>query len=200
MRRIETEIIGGFLGSGKTTFINSWIELTGFFGERILLLQGEKGLVSPLEGRGIKVVDLNLTALNLPFLLKLYEPHRVIVEWNGFCPLNTLQSYCYKYEELKLSTLIYVASGNNFPIYYENLKPFAEPWISQCNLFILKETERLKQEEQLNFRRLFSSINYRGFMLEMAGGASIKEVLKSSGLIESPLMRRLRKNLLNKLS
>ncbi|MGL5084889.1 MAG: GTP-binding protein, partial [Clostridium sp.] len=89
------EVVTGFLGSGKSTFINSLIHLTITPNDKILVIQLESGTTSITTHSLIKTIkftdDLNnFSNFILESTFKL-NPTRVIIEFNGTLPLDELR-------------------------------------------------------------------------------------------------------------
>ena len=86
--RIKTYILLGFLGAGKTTFIESILRERES-SESIVVIQSEKGKenmnLSEKEGVFIVNKDMN-TPLDKVFfkeIISRYNPDRIILEYNG---------------------------------------------------------------------------------------------------------------------
>ncbi len=95
----EIEIIVGLNGSGKTKFLNSYLEITNVKNERILIITSENGKTKIRED--FKNVTIKIKALNsiyeinenkLIYLINVHRPHRIIVETDylGLSYINQL--------------------------------------------------------------------------------------------------------------
>ena len=95
--KVHIEIVTGFLGAGKTSFINSLLSETQVQGEKILIFQLEHG-----EKKISKSTDINnfveIKKLNevkelkeeMIYSIKKYSPNRIIIEYNGTSNLKEL--------------------------------------------------------------------------------------------------------------
>lgn len=85
----EVEIIMGTKGSGKTLFLNSYLEMTNLKKERMLLIiidDGNTKLIDKFKDVYIKVKIFNsvfeISENKLMYLINIYKPHRILVEGN----------------------------------------------------------------------------------------------------------------------
>ena len=99
--RIPLYLITGFLESGKTTLLGDTLNMDYFNdGQRSVLLMCEDGeeeydqdFLSKLNCRLIPVESKE--QLTTDFLLEIdrrYQPERVLMEFNGMWPLDTLRN------------------------------------------------------------------------------------------------------------
>ena len=92
----KVNIISGFLGAGKTTFIKKLIEEV-FVGEKLVLIENEFGEIG-IDGGFLKDAGVEITEMNsgcicctlvgdfseaLQQVLDEYKPDRVIIEPSG---------------------------------------------------------------------------------------------------------------------
>ncbi|MDR1960945.1 MAG: hypothetical protein LBQ16_01525, partial [Gracilibacteraceae bacterium] len=94
--RAKVDIVSGFLGAGKTTFISKLIS-EAYFGEKVVLIENEFGEIAidgdVLAGSGVEVQEItggciccslrgNVIAA-LISLCKSFRPERIIIEPTG---------------------------------------------------------------------------------------------------------------------
>ena len=99
----KIDIISGFLGAGKTTFIKKMIE-EAFVGEKLVLIENEFGEVG-IDGGFLKDSGIEITEMNsgcicctlvgdfskaLQKVLVDYTPDRVIIEPSGVGKLSVV--------------------------------------------------------------------------------------------------------------
>lgn len=97
----KVDIISGFLGAGKTTFIKKLIEEV-FQGEKLVLIENEFGEIG-IDGGFLKDAGVEITEMNsgcicctlvgdfsqaLQKVLTEYQPDRVIIEPSGVGKLS----------------------------------------------------------------------------------------------------------------
>lgn len=95
----EIEIIVGLNGSGKTKFLNSYLEITNVKNERILIIESEYGntkIRQDFKNVLIKTKVLNsvyeINENKLIYLINVHRPHRIIIETDylGLSYINKL--------------------------------------------------------------------------------------------------------------
>lgn len=127
MMEIPMFIVGGFLESGKTTFILDAIEKDGFDkrGKTLVILceEGEVEISSDIATKhNVKVVLVekqeDFTSEFLSKLANEYAPDRVIMELNCMWDLNQL----FIPEEYQLSQVISFIDFSTFSVYYNNMR------------------------------------------------------------------------------
>jgi len=97
----KIDIISGFLGAGKTTFIKKMID-EAFTGEKIVLIENEFGEVGIdggfLKDAGIQITEMNSGCIccslvgdfgkNLNEVITKYHPDRILIEPSGVGKLS----------------------------------------------------------------------------------------------------------------
>ena len=97
----KIDIISGFLGAGKTTFIKKMIDEV-FKGEKIVLIENEFGEVGIdggfLKDAGIEITEMNSGCIccslvgdfgkNLHEVIDKYHPDRILIEPSGVGKLS----------------------------------------------------------------------------------------------------------------
>ena len=97
----KIDIISGFLGAGKTTFIKKMID-EAFKGEQIVLIENEFGEVGIdggfLKDAGIQITEMNSGCIccslvgdfgkNLNEVITKYHPDRILIEPSGVGKLS----------------------------------------------------------------------------------------------------------------
>ena len=99
----KVDIISGFLGAGKTTFIKKLIDQV-YAGEKLVLIENEFGEIG-IDGGFLKDAGIEITEMNsgcicctlvgdfseaLQKVLKEYEPDRVLIEPSGVGKLSDI--------------------------------------------------------------------------------------------------------------
>ena len=97
----KIDIISGFLGAGKTTFIKKMIE-EAFVGEKLVLIENEFGEVGIdggfLKDSGIEITEMNSGCIccslvgdfgkNLNEVITKFHPDRILIEPSGVGKLS----------------------------------------------------------------------------------------------------------------
>ena len=121
--KIHMDIISGFLGAGKTTFINSLISESKVEGERICIFQLEEGKEKIIESSNknyqikTKIIrEIKELKEEMIFSITEFNPHRIIIEYNGTWDLNELFNMLNNIPQLHF-TLISNSLYNTFKIF-----------------------------------------------------------------------------------
>ena len=154
--KIHIEIVTGFLGAGKTSFINSLLSESQVEGEKVLIFQleqGKKEIVQSINMNNyLKVEKLeDITALKneMIYLIKEFNPNRVIIEYNGTSNLkeifDVLNEKIYR-ECSKITTIFFVADGKNLKRHIDNVGNFVIPFIQFANMIIVNNIDYSNKE------------------------------------------------------
>lgn len=88
--KIHIEIVTGFLGAGKTSFINSLLKESLVDGEKVLVFQLEQGEKNIVHSSNISnfvriqdALDIKDLKEKMIYSIKKYKPNRIIIEYNG---------------------------------------------------------------------------------------------------------------------
>ena len=124
----KIDIISGFLGAGKTTFIKKMLEEV-FSGEKVVLVENEYGEVGIdggfLKDSGIEIKELNSGCIccslvgdfnrSLNEVIETYHPDRILIEPSGVGKLSDVMSSVKDMEknhDVKLNALVTVVKCN----------------------------------------------------------------------------------------
>ena len=108
----KIDIISGFLGAGKTTFIKKMLEDV-FQGEKIVLIENEFGEIGIdggfLKDSGIEISELNSGCIccslvgdfgkNLREVMERFHPDRILIEPSGVGKLSDVMKSVQEVEE-----------------------------------------------------------------------------------------------------
>ena len=120
-------IINGFLGSGKTEFINFTLDQPYFqcSGKTLLLLceEGEEEYDASVLKRSRTVVEVfeeeaDFTPEKMVEMEKKYRPERIIIEYNGMWKFRDLRLPWHWRVEQQITTI----DASTFPMYFNNMK------------------------------------------------------------------------------
>ena len=123
----KIDIISGFLGAGKTTFIKKMID-EAFKGEKIVLIENEFGEVGIdggfLKDAGIQITEMNSGCIccslvgdfgkNLNEVITKYKPDRILIEPSGVGKLSDVMKSVIDIEreqDVKLNALVTVVNA-----------------------------------------------------------------------------------------
>ncbi len=208
--KAEIEIVTGFLGSGKTSFINALLKNTLVRGEKILIVQceiGEKSirLENYLNNKIIiKEQDPSkaLSAAYLKQMINFYNPHRIIIEHNGMRMLGEVLSiFNNELEELCLDpTAYHITDAITFDMFFSNMKELVEPFIYHSNLIVINNSNFLESKNRKALVKRLEALNQRAFIISLGSINELGQALKSSDLLQEGLIKSLRIAIKNKFA
>lgn len=154
----KVDIISGFLGAGKTTFIKKLIKEV-YQDEQIVLIENEFGEIGIdgtfMNNSGIEVTEINSGCIccslvgdfeaSLKEVLETYHPDRIIIEPSGVGKLsdvikavNSVSS-----DKLVLDNYITVIDAKKCRLYTKNFGEFFNNQIEYASLIILSRTQNI---------------------------------------------------------
>ena len=159
----KIDIISGFLGAGKTTFIKKMLEDV-FQGEKIVLIENEFGEIGIdggfLKDSGIEISELNSGCIccslvgdfgkNLREVMERFHPDRILIEPSGVGKLSDVMKSVQEVEEeneVKLNGRITVV---NTPKATKQMKAFGEFFNNQieyATVVVLSRTQNVEPEQ-----------------------------------------------------
>jgi G3E family GTPase len=208
--KTEIEIVTGFLGSGKTSFINALLKNTLVRGEKVLIVQceaGEKNIQLenyPKSKIIIKGQDPS-KALNLAYLkqmINFYNPHRIIIEHNGMRMLGEVLSiFNNELEELCMEPTVYhIADALTFDMFIINMKEIIEPFIYHSNLIVVNNSSVLDSKKRKSLIKKLEALNQGAFIIPLSSISELEESLKKADILQDGIIKSFRIAIKNKLT
>ncbi len=162
----KIDIISGFLGAGKTTFIKKMIEEV-YQGEKVVLIENEFGEVGIdggfLRDSGIEISELNSGCIcctlvgdfakNLKEVLAKFSPDRILIEPSGVGKLSDVMTSVIDLEEshdVKLNALVTVVNALKASKQMKAFGEFFNNQIEYATTVVLSRTQKATTE-QLEF-------------------------------------------------
>ena len=153
----KVDIISGFLGAGKTTFIKLLIENV-FAGEKLVLIENEFGEIGIdggfLKDAGIEIREMNSGCIccslvgdfgkSLAEVLTKYTPDRVIIEPSGVGKLSDVMKAVRDVAseiEVELNSAVTVADASKVRMYMKNFGEFFNNQIENAGTIVLSRTD-----------------------------------------------------------
>ena len=158
----KVDIISGFLGAGKTTFIKKLIEDV-FPGERLVLIENEFGEIG-IDGGFLKDAGVEITEMNsgcicctlvgdfskaLQKVLADYTPDRVIIEPSGVGKLSDVVKAIEGVKDeadIEIDGRITVVDGKKAKIYLKNFGEFFNNQVEHASTIDISRTQ-MKTDE-----------------------------------------------------
>ena len=200
--KVHIEIVTGFLGAGKTSFINSLLSETQVQGEKILIFQLEHG-----EKKISKSTDINnfveIKKLNevkdlkeeMIYSIKKYSPNRIIIEYNGTSNLkeliDILNEKIYR-EYSKVTTIFFVADGKSLKKYIDNVGSFIIPFIQYSNMIVVNNMDYCNKEVLDEGFKKVRNINPKAYILKVNNKYSLKYALKEAKVLDNGYLKKLK--------
>ena len=177
-------LINGFLEAVKTQFISFTLQQEYFKAdETTVLILCEEGdtEIDPkiLKDTKTKVVTVDdVSELDQDFfdrLEVLYDPCRVLIEWNGIWPQDQLKLPA----DWELFQQITIIDGSTFDLYLANMKPLLGLMVRNSELVIVNRCDDVSDEDILKYRRGLRALNPQAELIfEDAEGEIEQEVLE----------------------
>lgn len=200
--KIQVEIVTGFLGAGKTSFINSLIKESYVKGEKIIVIQlenGEEKISDEISNYGLVTIykqsDLKKLNEDMIALISEYSPNRIIIEFNGTYNLEDLfkiiDKKIYK-NNMSLDRIYFIGDTRNLKSYVQNMGNFLVPFIELSNLIILNNTEKCNKENIESTKNMLNNINPSAYILEAENRESFNLLLRESEILENTFFKKIK--------
>ncbi len=159
----KIDIISGFLGAGKTTFIKKMLEDV-FQGEKIVLIENEFGEIGIdggfLKDSGIEISEMNSGCIccslvgdfgkNLREVIEKFHPDRILIEPSGVGKLSDVMKSIEDVEQeqdVKLNGRITVVNTLKAIKQMKAFGEFFNNQIEYATVVVLSRTQNAKQEQ-----------------------------------------------------
>ena len=157
----KVDIISGFLGAGKTTFIKELISKV-YSGEKMVLIENEFGEIG-VDSRFMQDADIEVTEMNsgcicctlvgdfaraLKQVVDTYHPDRIIIEPSGVGKLSDVAKAVSDMQEdaqIEVDSLITVVDGKKAKMYMKNFGEFFDNQIEYANTIVLSRTQMMDE-------------------------------------------------------
>lgn len=201
--KTEIEIVTGFIGSGKTSFINFLVAETWIAPEKVLVIQCEQGNSSLsdnlMDNDNVKVKTYPpgeiLTGQQMKYLIGLYEPHRIIIEYNGTTDISELLEILAA-KDLKalcqVTTIFHMADAVTFEMFYDNMAPILMPPLSMSNMIIINNSDAVTKETADKIRKRIETANSQGFVIPIQNISTMEKEVAAADLLEKGFMKKAR--------
>ena len=159
----KVDIISGFLGAGKTTFIKQLVSNV-FQGEKIVLIENEFGEIG-IDGGFLKEAGIEITEMNsgcicctlvgdfsaaLKKVVEEYHPDRIIIEPSGVGKLSDVAKAVEAVREqaqIELNSRITVVDGKKAKLYMKNFGEFYNNQIEHATTIVLSRTQMMTEDK-----------------------------------------------------
>ena len=171
----KVDIISGFLGAGKTTFIKQLIDKV-YTGEKIVLIENEFGEIG-IDGGFLKDAGIEITEMNsgcicctlvgdfseaLKKVLDEYHPDRVIIEPSGVGKLSDIVKAIEDVKEsaeIEICGKIAVVDGKKAKLYLKNFGEFFKDQVEHASTIVISRTQLMSDEKIEECVHLLREVN-----------------------------------------
>ncbi len=192
----KVDIISGFLGAGKTTFIKQLISDV-FPGEKIVLIENEFGEIG-IDGGFLKEAGIEITEMNsgcicctlvgdfsssLKKVVEEYAPARIIIEPSGVGKLSDVAKAVEDVKEscgITLNSRITVADAKKVRIYSKNFGEFYNNQIEHADTIVLSRTQLIPEDRLLEAVHIIREKNPHAAIITTPWSELDGDVLKSA--------------------
>lgn len=203
--RSKLEIVSGFLSSGKTSFINSYLTTEVCKNEKILVVLLEKGTTNIVRNLNyVKVVYLEKANNVKELLLKEMQDekyNRIIIEFNGTYNLNIVTDLLKDKkikEKISFYGNYYIGDCKNLDVYIKNIGELIIPFIQSSKLIILNNINYISEKKKETIVKTIENINFTAPIIKSFSINTLKEDLGGSNYFKESKLTRMFKTLFNK--
>lgn len=204
----KIDIVSGFLGAGKTTFIKKMLK-EAFAGEQVVLIENEFGEIGIdggfLKDSGIEIREMNSGCIccslvgdfgkSLKEVVDTYHPERILIEPSGVGKLSDVIKAVQDVQEsidAKLNSFTTVVDVTKCKLYRKNFGEFFSNQIAYAGAIILSRTDKAKQEKTEESVALLRELNDKAPIITtpiaQLPGSKLLEVMESSKSLEEELL------------
>ena len=204
--KVDIEIVTGFIGAGKTYFINTLIKNTFLFMEKILIIQNEQGLGqiedNIINSKNIVLEQLKLSSDYINSMIDKYKPHRIIIEYNGTKDLIELIDMISQEltNKCKVSSVFYISDINTYNMFLSNMPGLILPCIYHSNLIILNNCSSIAKDKLRDIKFNINKLNRDTFIADIDKMDLLENELQYMAILDGGLLKFLRLSLKTILS
>ncbi|MGN0242204.1 MAG: CobW family GTP-binding protein [Candidatus Weimeria sp.] len=159
----EVDIVSGFLGAGKTTFMKKLVA-EAFSDEKVVIVENEFGEIGIdsgfLKDTGIQVSEINGGCVcctlvgdfttNLHEVIKTYHPDRILVEPSGVAKLSDIEVAVLdvgKTEEIHIGALVTIVNALKAKKQMKAFGEFFKDQIEHATAVVLSRTQKMDEDK-----------------------------------------------------
>lgn len=159
----KVDIVSGFLGAGKTTFIKQLINEV-YAGQKLVLIENEFGEIG-IDGGFLKDAGVEITEMNsgcicctlvgdfseaLKKVMTDLKPDRIIIEPSGVGKLSDVVKAVEGVEKeagIEIGSAITVVDGKKTKMYIKNFGEFFLNQVECAGTIVISRTQNMSQEK-----------------------------------------------------
>lgn len=204
----KVDLISGFLGAGKTTFIKELIS-KAFQDEKIVLIENEFGEIG-IDSRFMKDAGIEVTEMNsgcicctlvgdfakaLKQVVEQFAPDRVIIEPSGVGKLSDVASAVEEMgteAQVEINSRITVVDGKKAKMYMKNFGEFFNNQIEHATTIVVSRSQMITEEKLKECVSLLREHNKEATIITtpwaQLSGSMILDAVKHGRNLEQELM------------
>lgn len=204
----KIDIISGFLGAGKTTFIKKMIDEV-YVGEKIVLIENEFGEVGIdggfLKDSGVEISEMNSGCIccslvgdfakNLQEVLERFEPDRILIEPSGVGKLSDVMTSVVDLEtshDVKLNALVTVVNALKASKQMKAFGEFFNNQIAYATTVVLSRSQKATIEQLEFCVKQIQTLNPKAAIIttpwEEISGEQVLKVMEGQDNLEMKMM------------
>ena len=212
----KIDIVSGFLGAGKTTFIQKMLK-EAFVGEQVVLIENEFGEIGIdggfLKDSGIEIKEMNSGCIccslvgdfgtSLKEVIATYHPERILIEPSGVGKLSDVIKAVADIEleneemkDVKLNTAVAVVDVSKAKMYIKNFGEFFVNQVESAGTILLSRTQNVSEEKTTEVVRLLREHNPKATIIttpwDKLDGKLILQNMESGKSLEEELMEEVK--------
>lgn len=204
----KIDIISGFLGAGKTTFIKKMLK-EAFRGEQVVLIENEFGEIGIdggfLKESGIEIREMNSGCIccslvgdfgkSLKEVVGTYHPDRILIEPSGVGKLSDVIKAVQDVQEeidAELNSFTTVVDAMKCRLYRNNFGEFFSNQVEYAGAIILSRTDKAKPEKVEESYQILRELNEKAPIITTPiaelPGDKLLETMEHSKTLEEELL------------
>ncbi len=210
----KIDIISGFLGAGKTTFIKKLLE-EAIAGEQVVLIENEFGEIGIdggfLKDSGIEIREMNSGCIccslvgdfgrSLEEVLTKFKPDRVIIEPSGVGKLSDVMKAVVDVAadiDVVLNSSVTMVDASKCKMYMKNFGEFFNNQIESAGTIVLSRTDVVSPEKTQEAVDLIREHNKTATIVTTPyttlSGAQLLEIIEKPDTMAEDLMKEVREH------
>lgn len=204
----KIDIISGFLGAGKTTFIKKMLK-EAFQGEQVVLIENEFGEIGIdggfLKDSGIEIREMNSGCIccslvgdfgkSLKEVVETYHPDRILIEPSGVGKLSDVIKAVQDVQgeiDAVLNSFTTVVDATKCRLYRKNFGEFFSNQVEYAGAIILSRTDKAKPEKVEESYQILRELNEKAPIITtpiaQLSGEKLLETMEHSKSLEDELL------------
>ena len=208
----QIDIISGFLGAGKTTFIQKLLQ-ESLKGENVVLIENEFGEIGIdsgfLKNSGIEIREMNQGCIccslvgdfetSLKEVIETYKPDRILIEPSGVGKLSDILSAVKTVSAnlpVHLDGAVTVVDSTKAKLYNKNFGEFFDDQIRYATSIVLSRTDIATEEKVEEAIQIVRALNPKANLITTAikelSGEKLLEIIGQEENLEEALLQEVK--------